>query len=1198
MFRLAIATLLALAIVARSFPALAEDRALAAVEEHLVDLRRASSAAEAELLLLEIFALWDAAGAQPVRRALKEATDNKRLPAAAKHRAATLLARADLRLGRRNAARRAWRELGYLDRWLVSGPYDNEAGLGLATSFAPEDGENAEWRPLPEEACAFGSVRIDALFEPFEHRCAYLSTDLISESEGRAVLRIGTGGAVRAFWNGVEALSDERYRGLDPDRLAAAVHVRKGANRLLVKVCSDERGRASLLARVTDRRGRPWPAEIDPETDRISEPPGPPPRRLKTSFDDLLSRAEQPRSGPRDWWRAAEFALLSNALDPASHKARDLARRACRRSNRTSYCLTWADLAANRNERRVAIQKALDADPGSAPALLARTELLIEGTEPGRAATVLEQVSELAPYDLEAAVLEARLLARRGLNLTAAAEATRIAERFPDRPLALRAAYDLSRRAEAVSFALRFAARYGQLRADDVDLHGMLARSALAAGDGESLALHCEAMLDLAGAELGVLETVSALREGAGDEKTAVDLLRRAARVAPESPPAHEALGRLLLRIGRRDEGIEHLERSLALAPQDSWLAGYLEHLAPRKRFEQPWVVPAESFLAERGQPSSAAARYLVDNTVVRVHFSGLSSRFTQIAVELLSREATREWRRYSVQYEPGDQRVEILSARVHRPDGSVRHGTPLGSVSVSEPWYRLFYDMRAEVIELPPLEPGDVLDLRFRVDDMARRNAYADYFGDLVRLQDELPRELWRYVLISPAARRLLFRPPELDGRIEHYRESSGDEVTNVFSAESVPRVHEEHDMPGGTSTSAYLHVSTYESWTELGRWYRGLIRDQIVADERLSSTARKLVKGLENDCERVRAIHRWVVTSTRYVGLEFGIHGYRPYRAPLVAARGFGDCKDKAALLVAMLGVVGVEAELALVRTRSLGEMDPRPASLSAFNHAIVYVPSLEIWLDATAEHHGPAELPFQDQDVMALRISDDGVLLDRTDLLPAEASSSTARVEVLLEPDGDARLETSAEVTGQRAARLRTELEAESTRRERFEHSLTREIPGVRLGELEISPLDDPALPVRYSYDALAPSWARFEDDRLRVPIDEGLALAERYLRLPERRYPLSLGPRRTDERNLSVELPSGFEVESLPSSTAIATRFGELSLEIEISAGRLEVRREFALRTHLVEPSDYAEFAQFCRDVDEALGRVLRLRRRKR
>jgi transglutaminase-like putative cysteine protease len=43
---------------------------------------------------------------------------------------------------------------------------------------------------------------------------------------------------------------------------------------------------------------------------------------------------------------------------------------------------------------------------------------------------------------------------------------------------------------------------------------------------------------------------------------------------------------------------------------------------------------------------------------------------------------------------------------------------------------------------------------------------------------------------------------------------------------------------------------------------------------------------------------MYGFVVTNTRYVALEFGIHGYKPYRVDRVLARRFGDCKDKASL------------------------------------------------------------------------------------------------------------------------------------------------------------------------------------------------------------------------------------------------------------------------------------------------------------
>ena len=83
---------------------------------------------------------------------------------------------------------------------------------------------------------------------------------------------------------------------------------------------------------------------------------------------------------------------------------------------------------------------------------------------------------------------------------------------------------------------------------------------------------------------------------------------------------------------------------------------------------------------------------------------------------------------------------------------------------------------------------------------------------------------------------------------------------------------------------------------------------------------------------------------TGTRYVGLEFGIHGYKPYKVTQVLARRFGDCKDKASLMVALLREVGIDAELVLVRTRRGGRIDAEPASLAVFDHAIVYVPKLD--------------------------------------------------------------------------------------------------------------------------------------------------------------------------------------------------------------------------------------------------------------
>ena len=79
------------------------------------------------------------------------------------------------------------------------------------------------------------------------------------------------------------------------------------------------------------------------------------------------------------------------------------------------------------------------------------------------------------------------------------------------------------------------------------------------------------------------------------------------------------------------------------------------------------------------------------------------------------------------------------------------------------------------------------------------------------------------------------------------------------------------------------------------------------------------------------VAALYGFVVTQTRYVGLEFGIHGFKPYRVDQVLTRRFGDCKDKASLTHALLEAVGLDSRLVLLRMRRLGRLPAAPASLA---------------------------------------------------------------------------------------------------------------------------------------------------------------------------------------------------------------------------------------------------------------------------
>lgn len=113
------------------------------------------------------------------------------------------------------------------------------------------------------------------------------------------------------------------------------------------------------------------------------------------------------------------------------------------------------------------------------------------------------------------------------------------------------------------------------------------------------------------------------------------------------------------------------------------------------------------------------------------------------------------------------------------------------------------------------------------------------------------------------------------------------------------------------------------------------------------------------------VKAVYRWVIDNTRYVALEFGIHTLQPYPVSAVFHRRHGDCKDKAALMVAMLKEAGIPANLVLLRTNDLGDLQDSIPTFAHFNHALVFVPGENLWLDGTVLHHGSEELPQGDHD-----------------------------------------------------------------------------------------------------------------------------------------------------------------------------------------------------------------------------------------
>jgi transglutaminase-like putative cysteine protease len=651
------------------------------------------------------------------------------------------------------------------------------------------------------------------------------------------------------------------------------------------------------------------------------------------------------------------------------------------------------------------------------------------------------------------------------------------------------------------------------------------------------------------------------------------------------------AYGRALLRAGQNELAMQALNTALELRPQDAETRELVEHLQPEERLDEAYAASGEELLARVNEERGYPYRVLQDLTVASVFDSGLGSRFHQFAAQVINDEGGRALRTFPITFDPDVQRVMVRAARVYR-QGRQLEATESYEQQLGEPAYRIYYDTRALVVVFPDLQPGDVVEIRYRIDDVAERNQFDDYYGDMHFFQGGAPMARTEYVLMTPAARQFYFNAPQM-ASLRHEERVEGARRIHRFFAENVPAIQSEDGMPGATETRPYLHVSTYQSWQDVGRWWWGLVHDQLYADESLRRTVRELVADAPDTRTKVQRIYRWVIDHTRYVGLEFGIHGFLPYRVPQIVQRGFGDCKDKASLLYTMLTEAGVDARLVLVRTRRNGALNDLPASLSVFDHAIAYVPELDLYLDGTAEFSGSTEFPQMDQGVTVLVVGPNGAELRRSPVMSPDHNARERRITIDLAADGAGRIEVNETVRGHEAPSWRSTYQAEGTRLDRFERAMRNTFSGIEVDSVEMTGLTDYEVPVTAHYRASVPQLAVRDADGLRVPLTVMGDLVRLLARTETREHAFDLGATTRYVEDRTIRIPAGHDVATLPEGGRVESPFGVFLVTVTREARTVTVHSELTLSRDRVEASEYAEFRAFIQRADSVLRQRLTL-----
>lgn len=597
----------------------------------------------------------------------------------------------------------------------------------------------------------------------------------------------------------------------------------------------------------------------------------------------------------------------------------------------------------------------------------------------------------------------------------------------------------------------------------------------------------------------------------------------------------------------------------------------------------------------------------LVDESSLNINSDGRVNEVYNYALRILRREG-RDYAVGRVGYIPDVGKVKEFRAWLIRPGSVTKRYGKDETIDIAGDLNDVYNEYRVKRISASSdADAGAVFAYSYTFENKSVFSQTDWAF------QGSLPVISSRYNLTLPdgwRAEAVTFNHPNVEPRVNGTNYSW--ELTNLAPipeeplspslSNLVPRLAVSYYPPANTQQ---LSIKTFSNWSDVAAWMSELEDPQVQVDDALARKAYELTALAKTEYEKIRAIGQYV-QNIQYISIQTGIGrggGYRPHSSTEVFAKSYGDCKDKANLMRAMLKVVGITAIPVSIYAGDPNYVRAGWPSPQQFNHCIIAVkvsdqtqastviqhPGLGRLLifDPTDEQTPVGDLPFHLQGSLALIDSKSETELVRMPVTPPEMNQLERTATLSLQADGAIAGQIKEHANGQTAARFRTEFRRLSKPEYTgmIERWLTSGATSARLNKME--PSDNSAdgqftLDVEFS----ANTYGQLMQGRLLVfkPVvvsrREGLALTA-----PTRKHPVVLRANAYSETVL-VQLPSGFKVDEVPDAVKIETPFGSYVTSYEVKDHQLVFKRQLSQQATTIAAADYESVRKFFESIRAA------------
>lgn len=548
--------------------------------------------------------------------------------------------------------------------------------------------------------------------------------------------------------------------------------------------------------------------------------------------------------------------------------------------------------------------------------------------------------------------------------------------------------------------------------------------------------------------------------------------------------------------------------------------------------------------------------------------------------IRKILKEKGKELGEVTIDYDSTDERVELEYARTITSDGRVVYAGKENIRDVSKYLnFPLYSNAKVFIISMPSIELGAIIEYKLKI--YSSQLIYKDKFSFIYSLRDRYPIAQAHLTLVVPKTHTLNFRSlnegyaGNLALRLN--QEETNDSLRYTLNLKEIDPIIPEAGMPPLASINPAIMISNFSSWNEIYTWWHNLYKDKLTLDSQIKDFVKNLIKDARDNLEKAKRIYEFCAKDIRYVAVEYGESGYEPHKANEVFLNRYGDCKDKAILLIAMMREAGLRAFPVLIPTREVYPISEQFPSVN-FNHAIAALKHKDtfIFMDATSPTTAFKDLPLGDQERNALIFLDNEFKILQTPLISDNEIVYETTIDI--DKNENAVIKRGVTTSGFYAAfqRYYFKYTYPEVIKDEIQARMVQISPFSQLIDYKTENIDDYDKSPLLAYAFKTTKLLNPTQDLRIMPSLDDIEINVGLVGKEERNFPIEFEGIYTKVSKLSIRLASNFKVKYLPNNHTISNDWFDFKTQYKVVNNTIDFYQKFAIKKRMVAQDDYKDF----------------------